>query len=89
MDCYAILGLDPGASTESIKIAYRRLARDNHPDLIASRDAETLAAASERMAEINQAYAVLSRTAVNKASPKDDLSSVPARRETSPSARAS
>jgi curved DNA-binding protein CbpA len=89
LDCYAILGLDPGASTESIKIAYRRLARDNHPDLIASRDAETLAAASERMAEINQAYAVLSRTPVNKTSPKDDLSSVTANHETSPPVRAS
>ena len=31
-DYYAILGLDQGASPESIKLAYRRLARESHPD---------------------------------------------------------
>ncbi len=59
-DYYAILELDPGASPESIKIAYRRLARENHPDHKTSvAEAEQLAAA-ERMAKLNEAYAVLS-----------------------------
>ena len=31
-DHLAVLGLEPGASPEQIKSAYRRVARDNHPD---------------------------------------------------------
>jgi curved DNA-binding protein CbpA len=59
-DYYAILGLDHEASMESIKLAYRRLARENHPDRnINSTDAERKAL-STRMAELNGAYAVLS-----------------------------
>ena len=59
-DYYAILGLDPGASAESIKLAYRRLARENHPDRnINSSDAEK-SALSLQMAQLNGAYAVLS-----------------------------
>jgi hypothetical protein len=59
-DYYAILGLDREASMESIKLAYRRLARENHPDRnIDSTDAEK-SALSTRMAELNAAYAVLS-----------------------------
>jgi curved DNA-binding protein CbpA len=59
-DYYAILGLDHEASMESIKLAYRRLARKNHPDRnIDSTDAEKRAL-STRMVELNGAYAVLS-----------------------------
>jgi DnaJ domain len=60
-DYYSILGLDPGASTESIKVAYRRLARLHHPDVHASRttDAER-SVAEAHMAQLNEAYAVLS-----------------------------
>jgi curved DNA-binding protein CbpA len=59
-DYYAILGLDHEASMESIKLAYRRLARENHPDRnIDSTDAEKIAL-STRMVELNGAYAVLS-----------------------------
>ncbi len=66
MDYYAILGLDPGASLDSIKIAYRRLARENHPDLLSGSSPDVLAAASKRMAEINQAYAALSRVSTRE-----------------------
>lgn len=59
-DYYAILGLDSDASAESIKMAYRRLARENHPDKIGSLDAEMQKQASVRMADLNEAYAVLS-----------------------------
>ncbi len=59
-DYYAILGLDHGASPESIKLAYRRLARENHPDLVQQLGPEALEQASALMRAINEAYAVLS-----------------------------
>ena len=33
MDLYAVLGLEPGASSADIKRAYRRLARRYHPGI--------------------------------------------------------
>ena len=59
-DFYAILGLDPEASLESIKLAYRRLAREAHPDRMTHLGSAAQAQASARMAELNQAYTVLS-----------------------------
>jgi curved DNA-binding protein CbpA len=59
-DYYSILDLDLGASSESIKVAYRRLARERHPDRkIDSTDIERKAF-SEQMAQLNGAYSVLS-----------------------------
>lgn len=59
-DFYAILGLDRDASLESIKVAYRRLAREAHPDRARHRGPEAEQAASGRMAELNEAYQTLS-----------------------------
>lgn len=59
-DYYAILGLDSDASPESIKLAYRHLARTAHPDLLGHLGSLPKAAASDRMAELNEAYSVLS-----------------------------
>ena len=56
-DPHAVLGLAPGASQASIKAAWRRLAREHHPDLAAN-TAERRAA-TRRMAAINAAYAEL------------------------------
>ncbi|MEV5742346.1 molecular chaperone DnaJ [Microbispora rosea] len=53
-DYYATLGVRRDASQEEIKKAYRRLARELHPDV--NPDPET----QERFKEINQAYEVLS-----------------------------
>ena len=59
-DYYATLELHPGASQESIKLAYRRLTREHHPDLkIASTESEKKML-SAVMAQLNGAYAVLS-----------------------------
>ena len=60
-----VLGVQPGASPADIKAAWRRLARENHPDLTgddpaASRDA------TRRMAEINDAYEALTRGAAGR-----------------------
>jgi curved DNA-binding protein CbpA len=52
---YEILGVDPCASTEEIKRAYRRLAFQYHPD----RNGKTREA-HKKMEEINGAYAILS-----------------------------
>lgn len=53
-DYYATLGVDRGASPEQIKRAYRRLARELHPDV--NPDPAT----QERFKEISAAYEVLS-----------------------------
>ncbi len=53
-DPHAVLGVAPGASAATIKAAWRRLAREHHPDLAV--DATERRAATRRMAEINAAY---------------------------------
>ena len=60
-DYYAILGLDPDASPESVKVAYRRLARQCHPDVLAASGSESdKESVDAHMAQLNEAYAVLS-----------------------------
>lgn len=51
MDPYKILGIERGASEEEIKRAYRKKARENHPDLNPGDEA-----AAKRMNQINEAY---------------------------------
>lgn len=53
-DYYEVLGVPKNASNEDLKSAFRRLARQYHPDVNSEPDAE------ERFKEINEAYAVLS-----------------------------
>lgn len=53
-DYYEVLGVSRNASRDELKQAFRRLARQYHPDVNNSSDAE------ERFKELNEAYAVLS-----------------------------
>jgi len=55
-----VLGIEPGASPDDIKAAWRGLARQHHPDLTGD-DPEAAGRATRRMAEINAAYAALTR----------------------------
>ncbi len=53
-DYYEILGVPKNATAEDLKSAFRKLARQYHPDINKEADAE------EKFKELNEAYAVLS-----------------------------
>lgn len=55
-----MLGVEPGTPPDAIKAAWRALARRHHPDLTGD-DPEVAGRATRRMAEINAAYAALTR----------------------------
>lgn len=56
-DYYAALGVGKDASPEDVKLGYRRLAKEHHPDLHPEKDKLL---AERKFKEINEAYEVLS-----------------------------
>lgn len=58
---YATLGLNPSASNEEIKNAYRRLINRNHPDKLSGSDPDDqqIAVAQKRTRDIRSAYEML------------------------------
>ncbi len=57
-DPYTILGIGHGASNEEIKLAWRKLVRDNHPDKLMAQGlpVEFIEMANDKLATINAAY---------------------------------
>jgi DnaJ like chaperone protein len=57
-DPYRILGVDRQADDETVRAAYRRLSRENHPDALIAQGMpqEFVDVANSRMAAINAAY---------------------------------
>ncbi|MEL7099515.1 MAG: molecular chaperone DjiA [Pseudomonadota bacterium] len=57
-DSYAVLGLEPGASFDEARTAWRRLVRENHPDAMLARGVpeEAIRLAERRMIDINRAW---------------------------------
>ena len=60
-DPYAVLEIDPGASTEEIKSAYRRLVAQYHPDKVQHLGKDLQELAEVRFKEIQRAYDFLVR----------------------------
>jgi hypothetical protein len=68
-DPHDVLGVDRDASQATVKAAWRRLAREHHPDL--APDSAARRDATRRMAEINAAYQALRSGAAGRAGKSD------------------
>ena len=57
-DPYLVLGITPSISDEDLKKAYRRLVKDNHPDMLIARGVpkDLVGMANKKLASINVAY---------------------------------
>ena len=64
---YEILGVSPSAPADEIRSAYRRRARQFHPDRLNLRGGEDAEEAARRMQEVNEAWRVLSDGAARTA----------------------
>jgi DnaJ like chaperone protein len=58
---YRTLALEPSATDEEIRAAFRRLASENHPDRVASRPPPEAEAASRRFRAVKEAYEELKK----------------------------
>ena len=58
---YKILGIEPSATDEEVKKAYREMAKKNHPDLVSNLGDEVRKAAEKKFQEINGAYETIKK----------------------------
>ncbi len=56
---YAILGLQPNATAEEVKQAYRNMAKKYHPDRVITEDAAIKKGAEEKFKQVQQAYELI------------------------------
>jgi hypothetical protein len=87
-DHYETLGVRPGAGQRELELAFKGRRSQYHPDRYEGTDAQTLAWATARMQQINEAFAVLSdparrraydesRSARSRGAPSTDAQSQP------------
>ncbi|WP_187429235.1 Co-chaperone protein DjlA [Roseobacter fucihabitans] len=64
-DPYTVLGVTPDMNKAAIRKIWRRLVRENHPDVVMARGVpeEAMQLAQKRMADINRAWEEISATA--------------------------
>ena len=60
-NAYKILGIDPSATDEEVKKAYRDMAKKHHPDRVGNLGDEVRQAAEKKFQEINQAYELIKK----------------------------
>ena len=60
-NAYKILGIEPTATDEEVKKAYREMAKKNHPDLVSNLGEEVRQAAEKKFQEINAAYETIKK----------------------------
>lgn len=58
---YKILGIEPTATDEEVKRAYREMAKKNHPDLVSNLGEEVRQAAEKKFQEVNAAYEAIKK----------------------------
>ena len=58
---YRVLGVEPGSPWREVVAAHRKLVKLHHPDRLVDADRATVAAAEERLRQINWAYGELAR----------------------------
>ena len=56
---YAILGLQPNATAEEVKKAYRNMAKKYHPDRVITEDAAIKKGAEEKFKQVQEAYELI------------------------------
>lgn len=58
---YSVLEIDPSATDDEVRQAYRRMAMKNHPDKVATLGPEVQKAAEEKFRQIQEAYETIKK----------------------------